>query len=71
MMVLCTTTICNSDAVSLVYWPGSTVPMCEPCAARARVIAQVMGFALPEGSLDPLIAKLAEDSLERLKDLPA
>ncbi len=46
-----------------VYWPSGDGPigMCVLCAARAAHIAQVMGFKLPVGPLDPLLEPLAKE----------
>lgn len=37
---------CQGDAMERVFWPGQTIDLCRDCAARARALAEHMGFGL-------------------------
>lgn len=44
--VKCGVLACDGAAGFVALWPGNTTLFCERCAARAQVIALVLGFAL-------------------------
>lgn len=48
MTTKCGSSKCDGVAIAKVYWPGSEpIPMCEPCASRARGVGDAMGFKVP------------------------
>lgn len=46
MDVGCESRDCDSDATAVVFWPGRTLAMCQPCCERAHQVADHMGFRL-------------------------
>lgn len=46
-VVRCCSSDCDKPATRTVFWPGQTKPMCDRCVARAKNIADAMGFTLP------------------------
>ena len=59
---------CDTPAHLAVYWPSLDGPvlMCPSHAATAHHVADVMGFKLPLGPLDPLLEPLAIEVEEAL-----
>ncbi|KKL79497.1 hypothetical protein LCGC14_2014280 [marine sediment metagenome] len=59
---------CGVPAHLAVYWPSSKGPyaMCLPHAEWAHHVADVMGFKLPLGPIDPLLEPLAKEVEETL-----
>lgn len=64
----CRSAECTHEADRVVYWPGSTGPMCGRCAYRAAKVAEVMGFELVVGKLEdwPEYQKAAKEAAVRL-----
>lgn len=42
----------TAPAALTVFWPGQTLNMCRPCAARAIAVAAAMGFTVEVRTLD-------------------
>lgn len=51
-VVKCGNVSCDGSACYVALWPGQTTLFCKQCAARAQVIALVLGFAL---EVEPII----------------
>ena len=62
-MIPCCQKGCDTPALVATYWPSSDGPqgMCEDHVAWAYKLAEVMGFKLHIGPMDPLYEELAKE----------